>query len=101
MRTSPCSTLVPYTTLFRSVARDRPERILRRAAADRLDRAGPLPRARGRCAAALMAGRVRAAVGDLRLDTAHAHRHPHRLDVRSEEHTSELQSQSKLVCCLL
>src|SRR2546430_4963345 len=30
-----------------------------------------------------------------------AHQRPARIDVRSEEHTSELQSQSNLVCRLL
>src|SRR2546430_9752284 len=32
---------------------------------------------------------------------SHRHRHPSRTGLRSEEHTSELQSQSNLVCRLL
>src|SRR2546430_5773742 len=72
IRRPPRSTLFPYTTLFRS---------------------------RG----------ARAAVGADRVDVAPAERHVHRVprardhrpDLRSEEHTSELQSQSNLVCRLL
>src|SRR2546427_7754086 len=72
IRRPPRSTLFPYTTLFRSARR-----------------------ARGRC--------FRAALGRgdavrLRLRPA---RPPDRLSCRSEEHTSELQSQSNLVCRLL
>src|SRR2546427_1365586 len=61
IRRPPRSTLFPYTTLFRSLRRDRDD-----------DRAG---------------------------SRVHAARVPARL--RSEEHTSELQSQSNLVCRLL
>src|SRR2546430_12595881 len=69
IRRPPRSTLFPYTTLFRSVAREA------RLGDDDL---------------AQLEGQTRrddrvAAVGD----------------VRSEEHTSELQSQSNLVCRLL
>src|SRR2546427_6961119 len=76
IRRPPRSTLFPYTTLFRSVACAGP-----RHRTDAVDRPGacagrpprPVPAgARGR------AGRT-----------------------RSEEHTSELQSQSNLVCRLL
>src|SRR3712207_7069467 len=72
IRRPPRSTLFPYTTLFRS-RRARPAR--------RPGRAGrgvwhvPLPR--------------------------HAGRRDDRRDVRSEEHTSELQSRQYLVCRLL
>src|SRR5688572_32617309 len=86
----PCSTLFPYTTLFRSPVGaqqdgdhredDQPEQ------ADRpLGEGAPgglLPRLRR---ALLRHGAVR-----------HARRR-----LRSEEHTSELQSQSNLVCRLL
>src|SRR5688572_32293355 len=83
IRRPPRSTLFPYTTLFRShpgrgrfghawLQEDRPlAQFRRRAARD--------PRAR--------------AVLRLRRRLEHA--------VRSEEHTSELQSQSNLVCRLL
>src|SRR2546427_5725472 len=72
IRRPPRSTLFPYTTLFRSPARVRAGLLLRRP-----DR----PRQLGR---APCAGRPR------------EQRH-----LRSEEHTSELQSQSNLVCRLL
>src|SRR2546427_1683260 len=71
IRRPPRSTLFPYTTLFRSRAAARPER-----------RRGRRPRRLRRPA------RARSRRGD--------RRHP-----RSEEHTSELQSQSNLVCRLL
>src|SRR5688572_33229353 len=81
IRRPPRSTLFPYTTLFRSPARPAPRRSLE----DRR-RAPPAPRLarrRGRAA------RPASAAG------------PRRSAGRSEEHTSELQSQSNLVCRLL
>src|SRR2546430_3127836 len=76
IRRPPRSTLFPYTTLFRS-----------------LD---------------AMAGPERAALLD-RIEAAHPHLHAwiqgrhdaRQRACRSEEHTSELQSQSNLVCRLL
>src|SRR5476649_1162281 len=65
-RRPPRSTLFPYTTLFRSWARDGPDEFL--------DVGAVLPR------------------------TVQPQRHQHG---RSEEHTSELQSHSDLVCRLL
>src|SRR3712207_7347091 len=76
IRRPPRSTLFPYTTLFRS----------RRAGAD-----VPGPRRRPQ-------PQLRRAVGRPG-HGAHAHRHVHLL--RSEEHTSELQSRQYLVCRLL
>src|SRR2546427_7770148 len=85
IRRPPRSTLFPYTTLFRShrhPARDQRHELL------------GAPEIHGECGeiAAVHAdgGRVHAE-GQLEL----AHR------MRSEEHTSELQSQSNLVCRLL
>src|SRR2546430_13571169 len=75
IRRPPRSTLFPYTTLFRS--RERP-----------LLRPSFGPRVRG----------LRAAGGELRGERGHQHL---RVVARSEEHTSELQSQSNLVCRLL
>src|SRR5260221_1694936 len=78
IRRPPSSSLFPYTTLFRFVA----------------DHGGrKLP-------AAGMAGRSRDAV---EIGAAHAIDQPFRLRVtsRSEEHTSELQSHSDLLCRLL
>src|SRR5688572_33433975 len=76
IRRPPRSTLFPYTTLFRSCS------------------APSRDRRRGR---ARHPFRPRASSRPTRLRSA-----PHRrADSRSEEHTSELQSQSNLVCRLL
>src|SRR2546430_13198640 len=72
IRRPPRSTLFPYTTLFRSASR------------------GELSEAVG---SSLQGGR-----GGRHLSVP---RHPPRGRHRSEEHTSELQSQSNLVCRLL
>src|SRR2546430_12798737 len=80
IRRPPRSTLFPYTTLFRSLAR-RQERELRAWLQGR-ETPG---------ADESLAGALTAAAEDVEA----AHR------VRSEEHTSELQSQSNLVCRLL
>src|SRR2546430_17469382 len=77
IRRPPRSTLFPYTTLFRSRGNDH-----RREREDRADRQ------RG----AGGAGDVRAGRRDADAGTDRR---------RSEEHTSELQSQSNLVCRLL
>src|SRR2546430_7077034 len=80
IRRPPRSTLFPYTTLFRSPhdrAHRRPRGRHRRADCLPLDRA--VPRVHRRFTPELMFARTR----------------------RSEEHTSELQSQSNLVCRLL
>src|SRR2546427_1716224 len=77
IRRPPRSTLFPYTTLFRSVG----------ANASRASYRPPQP---SRCASAPWA-------------RSHWHR-THAANItgrRSEEHTSELQSQSNLVCRLL
>src|SRR2546430_10394231 len=77
IRRPPRSTLFPYTTLFRS--RDRP---------------GARPGGtRSQPRLTLMASEVG---GEQRCGTGARLR-----DARSEEHTSELQSQSNLVCRLL
>src|SRR2546427_4039569 len=78
IRRPPRSTLFPYTTLFRSVVTALEMQPVR---GDHAIEA-MVRRARG-------AGSRRRGVGD------YAHR------LRSEEHTSELQSQSNLVCRLL
>src|SRR2546430_10420346 len=101
IRRPPRSTLFPYTTLFRSrvsAKTDRggevsPARIQRR-----------LARLRGRTQTARLAEAVRpqpaaASAGPDRPAARLAQRVG--LDRRSEEHTSELQSQSNLVCRLL
>src|SRR2546430_6310558 len=88
IRRPPRSTLFPYTTLFRSVVGDRSaRRDLREAGADPGDRVEQRVRARG---GVVGGDRIRVP-SDVLAGKAH----------RSEEHTSELQSQSNLVCRLL
>src|SRR2546430_7468549 len=92
IRRPPRSTLFPYTTLFRSRAT---QKIHRR----RADEAGDEQIVRTVVELERRADLLDQAV-------VHHHdlvRHGHGLDlvVRSEEHTSELQSQSNLVCRLL
>src|SRR2546427_6665223 len=84
IRRPPRSTLFPYTTLFRSRARDR--RIAERSVAFGHQHPGSARRAD------VVPRPARRRVAPLPL--------PDRL-ARSEEHTSELQSQSNLVCRLL
>src|SRR2546427_4453211 len=84
IRRPPRSTLFPYTTLFRSCVARRGEDLRRSGDGRRARQLGGSSERQGRPA-------------------AHAGR-PHRRDRpadRSEEHTSELQSQSNLVCRLL
>src|SRR3712207_7516716 len=93
IRRPPRSTLFPYTTLFRS--RAVPLRVAVELAAvgvrDPADRTGAVegdaPDQRRRRAVGVQHGTLEAAVVGL--------------DVRSEEHTSELQSRQYLVCRLL
>src|SRR2546430_4947651 len=80
-RRPPRSTLFPYTTLFRSLIGMHARR--RTGLLDSVVRRGRL------------VGEMRAAIE--RASHLLAHEPP----ARSEEHTSELQSQSKLVCRLL
>src|SRR2546430_10465555 len=93
IRRPPRSTLFPYTTLFRSLGgcRGFQKAMLKHQCALR------------RCSQILIrrpqAGRRSSTTIDLsKLESALRER---KLPVRSEEHTSELQSQSNLVCRLL
>src|SRR3712207_8146856 len=89
IRRPPRSTLFPYTTLFRSAARARaPRPGARAAAADAAASRAATARALQPPAEAAEAA-ARAAAG--------AEPSP----LRSEEHTSELQSRQYLVCRLL
>src|SRR2546422_7614115 len=85
IRRPPRSTLFPYTTLFRSLARD-DVNIARQAEeeAARRERAGSAPASLEELAARL----AELAMSDIPAS-------------RSEEHTSELQSRLHLVCRLL
>src|SRR5437016_11133370 len=82
IRRPPRSTLFPYTTLFRSQE-------LRREAIRRHDREGERLRVLSRLA------------GSPPRRHGHGLVHPQVTRVRSEEHTSELQSLTNLVCRLL
>src|SRR5260370_29402290 len=87
IRRPPRSTLFPYTTLFRSLAAELLDERARRA--DQLvDRFDHVDRNADR------ARLVRDRAGDRLART-------NRIPVRSEEHTSELQSHLNLVCRLL
>src|SRR2546430_12046576 len=95
MRRPPRSTLFPYTTLFRS----------RRDADHRAPAARPPPRPAplgGGPAPGGGAGRAAGGGAEARGDLLVAARAGARDGgARSEEHTSEIQSQSNLVCRLL
>src|SRR2546427_4242239 len=81
IRRPPRSTLFPYTTLFRSL--------------------GPGTAARCASGATTTPGRSRSRVGPNGSSPKSAAVPRPRRPKRSEEHTSELQSQSNLVCRLL
>src|SRR5206468_11209596 len=87
LRPPPRSTLFPYTTLFRSRGEDSSDIGAHRQSTKTSTRRATSP---DRTAAP-----TTACVGSLRLVTANASA------TRSEEHTSELQSRSDLVCRLL
>src|SRR2546430_8462428 len=98
IRQPPRSTLFPYTTLFRSVARLQREELqvaLHVAVIGVHPELIELVRRRQ--------GRVEPDRPVLRLAELHprCRRDERRHKARSEEHTSELQSQSNLVCRLL
>src|SRR2546430_6962839 len=91
IRRPPRSTLFPYTTLFRSLAKRAVEGGEKEATA-KLDAAeADLTAAQKHGAPAIVVCTLRAKIREDRGDRAG----------RSEEHTSELQSQSNLVCRLL
>src|SRR2546430_12895396 len=92
IRRPPRSTLFPYTTLFRSlmVAGYIKESELSAGWSSLLEQLGPRVVKKDDAWFALE-----------RKDDAEVELAASRLEVRSEEHTSELQSQSNLVCSLL
>src|SRR5439155_11430447 len=91
IRRPPSSTLFPYTTLFRSDGRDVP-RLACHGPPLRVEELHREPErlGGGRPQVRRQERRRRAAPGD-----------DAKLDTRSEEHTSELQSRGHLVCRLL
>src|SRR2546427_4416959 len=88
IRRPPRSTLFPYTTLFRSA--QRAGRGVAGIGEGRLARA-----------LALFVELGEAGLGEVDLTADFHQLGPAQADGRSEEHTSELQSQSNLVCRLL
>src|SRR5688572_32397124 len=93
MRRPPRSTLFPYTTLFRSFI-----------TSSKLNGADPHSSAMSRLSVATAALAVTAAVARIKALAVERYHRPaarHGVCTRSEEHTSELQSQSNLVCRLL
>src|SRR2546430_12709289 len=86
IRRPPRSTLFPYTTLFRSRPVRRPARLLRRPPGTGGFR---MPTSQ---ASAVWEGKLKDGKGTFTAGSG---------ALRSEEHTSELQSQSNLVCRLL
>src|SRR2546430_11607055 len=101
IRRPPRSTLFPYTTLFRSLRPKSPGAV---GLIDDRDATGLFDRSD---AGLDIPGAQRAQVDDLDLDPVRAQsargldRHRSHVAVRSEEHTSELQSHSNHVCRLL
>src|SRR5256886_13655131 len=99
IRRPPRSTLFPYTTLFRSRAGDHAQVGATREQVRRHPRLAPHDeRVRARERPLELLARLAGAVGDLDL---RRFREQLQSRLRSEEHTSELQSQSNLVCRLL
>src|SRR5690606_39846057 len=98
-RRPPRSPLLPYTTLFRSNAHqlveDQPAPLLLIGAQERRQRLLPGVPPRGSAAQDVVES-----VGAVDPPTRRLHR-LQQLAVRSEEHTSELQSRENLVCRLL
>src|SRR2546427_13175451 len=80
IRRPPRSTLFPYTTLFRSLAAEQRDVVVRHAEFQGIAEEGD-------------------SVRRIRCDFLQVRENP--VPFRSEEHTSELQSQSNLVCRLL
>src|SRR5688572_32281568 len=91
IRRPPTSTLFPYTTLFRSSIA--PHHFL-----ERHDVGCPMPNDIGN---SLRRNYAVAAATAMHVVRHHSHHGASIKTSRSEEHTSELQSQSNLVCRLL
>src|SRR5439155_27284945 len=89
----PRSTLFPYTTLFRSNRSSR-SRVSSIPGQTRRSARGPIRPRSSRC-------KRRALRGASLPATRRARRKRPRAEIRSEEHTSELQSRGHLVCRLL
>src|SRR5688572_31657258 len=91
----PKSTLFPYTTLFRSRRQPALRLFARPSGGGELPQTDRLLLGREESLEVVMHTPMRCRQPDIRPLSAH------RVHPRSEEHTSELQSQSNLVCRLL
>src|SRR3712207_6937740 len=96
IRRPPRSTLFPYTTLFRSD----PQGVQPQVGVRCQGPNGPLDQAQ-RGPQPLVVGRALGQVGEQCVQVGVGEAQPAGLTVRSEEHTSELQSRQYLVCRLL
>src|SRR5206468_12837228 len=97
LRSPPTSTLFPYTTLFRSHHHAQQSALAHRAEVNRLQvQAGRAGHGLGKPAQRVQAGGGARPI-ELIADPARMRWYV----MRSEEHTSELQSRSDLVCRLL
>src|SRR2546427_5310416 len=90
IRRPPRSTLFPYTTLFRSQGAPEAVRAIAVATEGRIA-----------CASGADLHKVQLQLGKVGILDAFGDHVYSGQDMRSEEHTSELQSQSNLVCRLL
>src|SRR5258708_26171331 len=93
IRRPPRSTLFPYTTLFRSRARSANTFFVQLFSWSRFIQKTPSAPAR--------TGTVKESRGEHPCVVVPGSRHPFLGELRSEEHTSELQSPDHLVCRLL
>src|SRR5205085_5418612 len=89
----PTSTLFPYTTLFRSPRQ--------RTRGRQTDRRPGHPESRSRSVSILPDGPLPPLPPSGAVPSPEVSRRAGKGEIRSEEHTSELQSQSNLVCRLL
>src|SRR3712207_8809859 len=94
IRRPPRSTLFPYTTLFRSLDDFRKDAFATGLHAYLLQRKYP------HAEIAFSCPRLRPIINNDKINPKDVHE-PQLLQVRSEEHTSELQSRQYLVCRLL
>src|SRR2546430_12511707 len=98
IRRPPRSTLFPYTTLFRSRDQDRRARATDRVHGPAADLTAIVD-VRGELDEARVVGLYQ--IVEILESSLLLPQEPVQIAIRSEEHTSELQSQSNLVCRLL
>src|SRR5687768_17820577 len=98
-RRQPKSTLFPYTTLFRSG--QRVQVLLERRLPEDLDRAALDQRAEPQADVVRLGDQARRRLVEAEVERRLAPTRVRGQEVRSEEHTSELQSRLHLVCRLL